>query len=65
MLPRRQESASKYAKRTSELQTAQCLKKGKLVSNLQQQWGAVRDISLGREKEYRELQTMQEELKKA
>ena len=41
------------------------LEKEKLVSDFQQWWEAVRDIPLGREKEYRELQTMQEELKKA
>ena len=41
------------------------LEKEKLVSDFQQWWEAVRDIPLGREKEYRELQTMQEELEKA
>ncbi|KAF6078470.1 hypothetical protein HJG60_009266 [Phyllostomus discolor] len=65
MLPTRQESASKYAKQTSELQTTQILEKEKLVSNFQQQREAVRDISLGREEEYREPHTVQEELKEA
>ena len=64
MLPATQESVSKYAKQTSDLQTTQLLEKEKLVSNFQQQREAVRDISLGREEEYRELHTIQEELKK-
>ena len=41
------------------------LKKEKLVCDFQQQCRTVRDISLGGEKAYRELQTTQEELKKA
>ena len=41
------------------------MEKEKLVSDFQQQREAVKDISLGREKAYRELQTIQEELKKA
>lgn len=64
MFPRRQESASKHAKQTSELQTTQLSEKENLVSDFQQQQEAARDISLGGEKEHRELQTIQEELKK-
>ena len=64
MFPRRHVSASKYAKQSSELQTTQLLEKEKLVSDFQQQRGALREISLGGEKQYRELQTIQEELKK-
>ena len=41
------------------------MEKEKLVSDFQQQREAVKDISLGGEKAYRELQTIQEELKKA
>nr|KAF6479349.1 hypothetical protein HJG59_002204 [Molossus molossus] len=57
----RQEFASNYAKQTSELPTTQPSEKAKLES----EWEVVRGVSLVREKQYRELQTLQEELKKA
>lgn len=61
---RRQELASKYATQTSELQK-QLLEKEKKEFDLKQQLRAMRDISLIKEKQDRELETLQEELKKA
>ncbi|XP_036105684.1 coiled-coil domain-containing protein 121-like [Molossus molossus] len=61
---RRQELASKYAKQTSEFQK-QLLEKEKKEFDLKQQLRAMRDISLVKEKQDREMQTLQEELKKA
>ncbi|XP_036988384.2 coiled-coil domain-containing protein 121 [Artibeus jamaicensis] len=60
---RREESASKYAKQTSELQK-QLLEKEKKEFDLKRQLRAVRDISLVKEKQDREIQMLQEELKK-
>ncbi|ELK36715.1 Coiled-coil domain-containing protein 121 [Myotis davidii] len=61
---KRHELASKYAKQTSELQK-QLLEKEKKEFDLKQQLRAMRDISLVKEKQDRELQTLHEELKKA
>lgn len=60
---RREDLASKYAKQTSELQR-QLLEKEKKESDLKRQLRAVRDISLVKEKQDREIQMLQEELKK-
>ncbi|XP_058406656.1 coiled-coil domain-containing protein 121-like [Diceros bicornis minor] len=57
---RRQESASKYAKQTSVLKT-ELLEKEKIHSNLKQQLQALRDISVLKEKQEREMQTLQAE----
>lgn len=65
ILPTKQELASKYAKQTSELKTTQLLGKEKLEYNLKQQLEAMRDMSQVREKQQKELQTLQEKLKKA
>ncbi|CAK6442770.1 unnamed protein product [Pipistrellus nathusii] len=61
---KRQELASKYAKQTSELQK-QLLEKEKKEFDLKQQLRAMRDISLVKEKQDRELEALREELKKA
>lgn len=61
---KRYELASKYAKQTSELQK-QLLEKEKKEFDLKQQLRAMRDVSLVKEKQDRELQTLHEELKKA
>ncbi|KAF6320918.1 coiled-coil domain containing 121 [Rhinolophus ferrumequinum] len=60
---RRQESASKYAKQTSELNT-ELLQKGKIQSDLNQQLQALRDVSLLKEKQERAMQTLEEEKRK-
>ena len=60
---RREELASQYAKQTSELQK-QLLQKEKKEFDLKRQLRAVRDISLVKEKQDREIQMLQEELKK-
>lgn len=65
ILPTKQELASKYAKQSSELKTTQLLGKEKLEYNLKHQLEAVRDMSKVREKQQKELQTLQEKLKKA
>ncbi|XP_016059291.1 PREDICTED: coiled-coil domain-containing protein 121 [Miniopterus natalensis] len=61
---RRQELASKYAKQTLEFQK-QILEKEKKEFDLKHQLRAMKDISLVKEKQDREMQTLQEELKKA
>ncbi|XP_008070955.2 coiled-coil domain-containing protein 121 [Carlito syrichta] len=60
---RRQESASIFAKQTSMLRT-ELLQKEKIQFNLKHQLQAVRDISLIKEKQEMEIQTLQEEKKK-
>ncbi|XP_036913265.1 coiled-coil domain-containing protein 121 [Sturnira hondurensis] len=60
---RREELASKYAKQTSEVRK-QLLEKEKKEFDLKRQLRAVRDISLVKEKQDREIQMLQEELKK-
>ncbi|XP_070091753.1 coiled-coil domain-containing protein 121 isoform X3 [Equus przewalskii] len=61
---RRQESASKYAKQTSLLKR-ELLQKAKIQSNLKQQLQAMSNISIVKEKQEREMQTLLEEKKKA
>lgn len=61
---RRQELASKYANQTSELQK-QLLEKEKKEFDLKLQLRAMKDISLVKEEQDIELQTLLEELKKA
>ncbi|XP_045405253.1 coiled-coil domain-containing protein 121 [Lemur catta] len=60
---RRQESASRYEQQTSLLKT-ELLQKEKIQSNLKQQLQAMRDISILRETQELEIQTLQEEEKK-
>ncbi|KAF6084282.1 hypothetical protein HJG60_008559 [Phyllostomus discolor] len=60
---RREDLASKYARLTSELQR-QLFEKEKKEFDLKRQLRAVRDIALVKEKQDREIQTLQEELKK-
>lgn len=59
---RRQESASKHAKQTSELKT-ELLQKEKIQINLKQQLQALRDVSLLKEKQERAIQALEEEKK--
>ncbi|XP_045303280.1 coiled-coil domain-containing protein 121 [Leopardus geoffroyi] len=61
---RRQESASRYAKQTSVFK-GELLQKENLQSNLKQQLQALRDVSLVKEKQEREIQMLQEEKKEA
>ncbi|XP_037669365.1 coiled-coil domain-containing protein 121 isoform X2 [Choloepus didactylus] len=61
---RRQESASKYAKRISVLK-AELLQKEKIQLNLKQQLKAMRNISITKEKQQAEVQTLQNAKKKA
>ncbi|XP_014705879.3 coiled-coil domain-containing protein 121 isoform X1 [Equus asinus] len=61
---RRQESASIYAKQTSLLKR-ELLQKAKIQSNLKQQLQAMSNISIVKEKQEREMQTLLEEKKKA
>ncbi|KAI5948341.1 Coiled-coil domain-containing protein 121 [Manis javanica] len=56
----RKESASKYAKQTSVFKT-ELLQKEKIQSNLKQQLQAMRHISLLKEEQEREMQTLQGE----
>uniref|UniRef100_A0A8C5ULU9 Coiled-coil domain containing 121 n=1 Tax=Microcebus murinus TaxID=30608 RepID=A0A8C5ULU9_MICMU len=60
---RRQESASRYEQQTSMLKT-ELLQKEKIQSNLKQQLQAMRDISILRETQELEIQTLQKEEKK-
>ncbi|XP_032247457.1 coiled-coil domain-containing protein 121 [Phoca vitulina] len=60
---RRQESASKYAKQTSVFKR-ELLQKEKIQFNLKQQLQALRNVSLLKEKQEREIQILQEEKKK-
>ncbi|XP_032701728.1 coiled-coil domain-containing protein 121 [Lontra canadensis] len=60
---RRQESVSTYAKQTSAFKR-ELLQKEKLQFNLKQQLQALRNISLLKEKQEREMQMLQEEKKK-
>ncbi|XP_073753276.1 coiled-coil domain-containing protein 121 isoform X2 [Callorhinus ursinus] len=60
---RRQESASKYAKQTSVFKR-ELLQKEKVQFNLKQQLQALRNVSLLKEKQEREIQILQEEKKK-
>uniref|UniRef100_A0A8C3WWD5 DUF4515 domain-containing protein n=1 Tax=Catagonus wagneri TaxID=51154 RepID=A0A8C3WWD5_9CETA len=60
---KRQELASKYAKRNSELKT-ELLQKEKILSNLNQQLEAMRDVSIVKEKQEREIQMLEQEIKK-
>ena len=60
---KRQELASKYAKKKSELKT-ELLQKEKILSNLNQQLEAMRDISIVKENQEREIRTLQQEIKK-
>ncbi|XP_047600772.1 coiled-coil domain-containing protein 121 isoform X2 [Lutra lutra] len=60
---RRQESVSVYAKQTSAFKR-ELLQKEKLQFNLKQQLQALRNISLLKEKQEREMQMLQEEKKK-
>ncbi|XP_036198664.1 afadin-like [Myotis myotis] len=64
-LPTKQELASKYAKQTSDFKTTPLLGKEILEYSLKQQLEAVRDMSQVREKQQKELQTLQKKLKKA
>lgn len=64
ILRTRQELAFQYGRQTSELKT-QLSEEEKMDSDWKQQLQAARDISLGKEKQYREMQTLREELKKA
>lgn len=64
ILRTRQELAFQYGRQTSGLKT-QLSEEEKMESDSKQQLQAARDISLGKEKQYREMQTLREELKKA
>ncbi|KAM5254106.1 coiled-coil domain-containing protein 121 isoform 1-T1 [Hipposideros larvatus] len=59
---RRQESASKHAKQTSELKT-EVLQKEKIQSDLKQQLQVLRDVSLLKEKQEQAIQALEEEKK--
>lgn len=63
--PMKQESASKHAKQISELKTTHPLGKESLEYSLKQKLEAVRNMSQLREKQHKELQTLQEKLRKA
>lgn len=60
-----QELASQQPKPTPELQTAPLSEQGELAPLLKQQLEASKEMSKIREKQYKELQTLQEELKNA
>ncbi|NIG59153.1 coiled-coil domain-containing protein [Pontoporia blainvillei] len=60
---RRQELTSKYAEKNSALNT-ELLQKEKILSNLNKQLEAMRDVSIVKEKQEREIQTLQQEIKK-
>ncbi|KAM9053391.1 coiled-coil domain-containing protein 121 [Megaptera novaeangliae] len=60
---RRQELTSKYAGKNSALKT-ELLQKEKILSNLNKQLEAMRDVSIVKEKQEREIQTLQQEIKK-
>ena len=60
---RRQELTSKYAEKNSALKT-ELLQKEKILSNLNKQLEAMRDVSIVKEKQEREIQTLQQEIKK-
>lgn len=61
---RKGESASRYTKQTEELKS-EFLQKEKIQFDLEQQLQAMKDISLVKEKQERQIQTLQEEKKKA
>nr|KAF6347979.1 coiled-coil domain containing 121 [Myotis myotis] len=60
-----QELASHHTESAPELPTAQGAEQGKLEPLLKQQWQASKEMAMIREKQYKELQTLQEELKQA
>ncbi|XP_059973909.1 coiled-coil domain-containing protein 121 [Mesoplodon densirostris] len=60
---RRRELTSKHAGKNSALKT-ELLQKEKIVCNLNKQLEAMRDVSIVKEKQEREIQTLQQEIKK-
>ncbi|XP_057598477.1 coiled-coil domain-containing protein 121 isoform X2 [Hippopotamus amphibius kiboko] len=60
---RRKELTSKYAKKNSALKT-ELLQKEKILSDLNKQLEAMRDISIVKEKQEKEIQTLQQEIRK-
>eukprot|EP00070_Physeter_catodon_P010294 XP_007122575.1 coiled-coil domain-containing protein 121 isoform X1 [Physeter catodon] len=60
---RRQELTSKYAEKNTALKT-ELLQKEKILCNLNKQLEAMRDVSIVKEKQEKEIQALQQEIKK-